>query len=97
MAGFRFKIEEKDLLVNIVKTAVVRFDEQTDAMLKRGDDPLLVVGATDWAVIDAASGVCSRSGHVNDGGHGPVDGISVFRHSHTGHKPVAQTSGNRSA
>lgn len=45
MAGFRFKIEEKDLLVNIVKMAVARFDEQTEAMLKRGDDPLLVVGA----------------------------------------------------
>ena len=42
----------------------------SDVKVRNGGRTLLVVGATDWAVIDAASGVCSRSGHVNDGGHG---------------------------
>ena len=42
----------------------------SDVKVRSGGRTLLVVGATDWAVIDAASGVCSRSGHVNDGGHG---------------------------
>lgn len=58
MAGFRFKIEEKDLLVNIVKTAVARFDEQTDAMLKKGDDPLLVVGSKKTA--DTARNILAK-------------------------------------
>ena len=58
MAGFRFKIEEKDLLVNIVKTAVARFDEQAEAMLKRGDDPLLVVGAKKTA--DTARNILAK-------------------------------------
>ena len=45
MAGFRFKIEEKDLLVNIMKASVDRYDRQVSELKNGGADPLLIVGA----------------------------------------------------
>lgn len=47
---------------NIIYTSEVK--------VRDGGRKVLVAGATDWAVIDAGSGSCIRSGHVNDGGHG---------------------------
>ena len=45
MAGFRFKIEEKDLLVNIMRASVDRYDKQVAELKNGGADELLVIGA----------------------------------------------------
>ncbi|MBR1608601.1 MAG: hypothetical protein IJ678_03180, partial [Kiritimatiellae bacterium] len=44
----------------------------SDVKVRNGGRTLLVVGATDWAVIDVSgeTPACVRSGHANDGGHG---------------------------
>ena len=42
----------------------------SDVKVRDGGRTLLVVGATDWAVVDGDSGVCQRSGSCGDNGHG---------------------------
>ncbi|MBR1836806.1 MAG: hypothetical protein IJ783_05920 [Kiritimatiellae bacterium] len=44
----------------------------SDVKIRNGGRTMLLVGATDWAVIDVSgeTPVCVRSGHANDGGHG---------------------------
>ena len=44
----------------------------SDVKIRDGGRTALLVGATDWAVVDVSGDAprCIRSGHANDGGHG---------------------------